>query len=97
MYQLIEITSDNIPSMTNSGNIGVKGSYPRQILIEDVNFIFYTNMDGYLEFIQATQSANTVSFSDSQFILNSGEKIKGDRIAISEAKGYWVISFNQNG
>ena len=45
----------------------------------------------------ASLDGDQIVFSDAQNLMSGDQVIQGSRVAVSEAKGYWVLSYNSNG
>lgn len=96
-YQIMQMADDGSIMLLASGEMGIKGQLPRQVLIDGTNFVFFTDMKGNINFVTAYLYGHTIVFSDAKILVSGDQNIQGSRVSISEAKGYWVLSYNSNG
>lgn len=74
-YQLMEMAEDGSVTLQASGSLGIKGQYPRQALVDQKNFIFFTDMSGHINFVTAEQVGEKIVFSEPKYLEAAGEKI----------------------
>jgi hypothetical protein len=70
----MEMGNDGNITLKSNGNIGLKGSMPKTILIGDETFIFFTDPQGYIKFLTAQLADDKVTFTEADFLASDDDQ-----------------------
>ena len=69
-FQLMEMAEDGSITLKASGDMGMKGELPRQVLIDGTNFVYFTDMKGNVMYVTASLDGDKIAFSDAKNLVN---------------------------
>ena len=72
------MNEDGSVTLKGAKSLGIKGQYPRQAVIHEYNFVFYTDMEGDIRYVILPEyNGDEILLSDPKYLQNKGDNVRG--------------------